>query len=373
MSLHPYSIVVSILLACPMLYGEDEYRIPFAVTGEGVPILVHARVKEQSTILLLDTGSTNSSFDVALKESLGPRLGISFGKQAGKPEVSAAHVAPKVMLGEAALEASDFTVCLDDAAHLKKLTGHQIHGVLGMNYLRKWVVTIDFDRSEVVLRHHLSDRDAKGTKIAFTGMRDGRPCIPLSINGSELSALVDLGGIGSLMVENAAFDRIAPKSPHGRIGFYCDRLSVGPLEHSSFLVGPGHVTLVGLYYWNNYRITFDFPNKCMYATPRKDQASLDHSECDGACCEDVGIVNGKKRTVGLCTIPSSPAYKLGLRFRDILVELDGKNVDDLSMLQIDRMWSERGKKALSVRVLRNGTDSDPLNDELVTVEFPDEK
>ena len=128
-------------------------EIPFEMIGPGgAAMAVPVHVNGQGPFrLILDTGATLTCLDrtlsrrLGLKEERGVR-GMGAGV-AGSGQMRLLGV-DSLRLGAA--KAYDLTVCEVDLAHARKI-GIQADGLLGLNFLQEFRVTLDFERDVLLL------------------------------------------------------------------------------------------------------------------------------------------------------------------------------------------------------------------------------
>ena len=134
-------------------------EVPFRLAGAGgAMLLVAVTINGQGPYdLVLDTGATLTCLDSQLARDLElPRAAGAFGYGAGvggTGRVALVQV-DSLRLGEA--HAEDLTACVLDLDHLGQLHGFgsgetRVHGLLGLNFLRNYRVSLDFERNIVSL------------------------------------------------------------------------------------------------------------------------------------------------------------------------------------------------------------------------------
>jgi len=352
----------------------EEVRVPFQIAEEGAPVIVSASIGENSYQLLIDTGAGNASFDSSVKRDLSPALRLALGARGGIVELATMHRAPTITVEGVQLRSAQDVACTPFLEKkLERLTGEKLSGDVGLGYLGDDVVTFDFDLHEMILSQQIPDQQANTRKIPFV-IRDQKPYVSIMIDGIELEALIDFGGIGSISVDTKVFDHLTKRRDgQERVGVYCDMLKMGGVEEQKRYIIADNINALGLYFWMDYTLTFDFVHKCLFLTPRAARSVVDHSAMDGACCELVQIIKGAPKKIGVCAIPGSLAERQGLKLGDLLIKINDMNADELGLLRVDRLWSRRGRKAVKVVVLRNGLDDDKSNDQEITILFPPEE
>jgi predicted aspartyl protease len=134
-------------------------EVPFRLAGAGgAMLLVAVEINGQGPYdLVLDTGATLTCLDERLVTELElPRAAGAFGYGAGvggAGRVALVRV-DSLRMGEA--HAERLTACVLDLQHLQGLHGigaggERVNGLLGLNFLRNFRVTLDFERNVVLL------------------------------------------------------------------------------------------------------------------------------------------------------------------------------------------------------------------------------
>lgn len=123
-------------------------EIPFRLVGPGgaaivVPVSINGR---DSVDLILDTGATYTCVDTALATALAlpeRRMGVGVAVGVGGTGRVRLHAVDSLRVGGAVVR--DLTVCAMDLRALRGV-GRNVHGLLGLNVLRRFRVTLDFER-----------------------------------------------------------------------------------------------------------------------------------------------------------------------------------------------------------------------------------
>jgi hypothetical protein len=341
----------------------------FVHKERGAPVIVMASLNGKRRRLLLDTGTGKSEFDATLKPELGERIESAIVRTGGKLLAPELFKAPTIHFGTVKLETEGLVSCRDLKQREKRITALEIDGILGMDYLKGSLLQIDFDAFTVSIDHATEAIRPEGKRIPLA-MQKGRPYVDVAIDGTTVRSLVDLGGIGGITLDKAAFAPFAEgvDSAINDGGFYCKTVGVGDFVHENHLVSRYRDTIMGLYYWNRYKITFDFADSSMYLSKGAAFATADHSQCDGAAFQ-LGLWNGTP-IMGFSVVENSLVHKQGVRFRDVLLRFDGRNVSALEPATIERNWCQRGDQKITIQVGRNYLDKDPANDEQLEIVIP---
>lgn len=122
-------------------------EVPFELVGPNdAAIVVQVEVNGEGPFdLVVDTGATFTCLD----ESLARRLelpdapGIGFGAGIGGGRMRVVEI-ESLKIGETT--AHDLLGCVVDLRHLQDLPGFDVDGLLGLNLLKSFRVTLDFER-----------------------------------------------------------------------------------------------------------------------------------------------------------------------------------------------------------------------------------
>lgn len=130
-------------------------QVPLRVAGRGGAVLmVAAHINGRGPYnLVLDTGATLTCIDERLARELRlPRKSGAVGVGAGA--VGSGRVAlvqvDSVRLGSTTVR--NMTACILDLSHLRDLGAGGVSGLLGLNFLTEFHVTLDFENRLLTLR-----------------------------------------------------------------------------------------------------------------------------------------------------------------------------------------------------------------------------
>jgi len=128
-------------------------RVPFELAGPGgaalvVPVFLNG---EGPYAFVLDTGATLTCVDRSLAEKLGlpaRRGGTGVGIGIGRPGRVGLVGIDSIRLGQT--RAIDLLACVLDLNHLGAV-GIEIDGLLGLNFLKPFRITLDFPGQELIV------------------------------------------------------------------------------------------------------------------------------------------------------------------------------------------------------------------------------
>jgi hypothetical protein len=365
-----------ILLPVDSLFAEESAQCVSALIlrEKGAPPIVSVSINHRERKLLVDTGSQTSQFDLSMKADLGKSTGRGYIEYRNSKVSGLLYAAPILDCGRAELKTDSPVICLKVKQRLNELTGIELDGVLGLDYLRKWVLAFDFAKYQMSFQRSLSDDLRRGEKVPLI-VKNGRPYVSCQIDGRNVDCLVDTGGIGFLGLADADFEKM-PSDAKGLISAdrveakICREFALGTFKHKNVFVGnTGEFeSSIGLHVLNRYRVALDFESGGMYLLPNRDAFEPDHTQCDGALPAYVEVEG--KSVLALAILRGSRAEDAGLKTLDVLIAINGKRAGSLSLPAIERLWSQRGSEDVQLLVRRNCFDDDELNDEEVTITIP---
>ncbi len=156
------AILIAVVTACDIgmprratvVADAEAGEIPIRMVGPGGAALVVAtHVNGEGPFdLILDTGATYTCFSESLAQQLElpeRRMGIGIGVGVGGAGRVRMVNVDTLRVGGAV--ATDMPACVLELAQLQAIA-RDIHGLLGLNFLRNYHVSLDFERNVLRLR-----------------------------------------------------------------------------------------------------------------------------------------------------------------------------------------------------------------------------
>jgi hypothetical protein len=178
-----FSLVVAVAGVCGG-EGAEERPSPgvvlerFQVNKAGDILLVPVRVGDQERLFMVDTGSSVTVFDDSLLSGQPQRSGTvetSDGKAGVRP-----FTPPPASVGR--LPFRDIqSVVGTDLRWVRECSGHPVYGILGMDFLGRYVIRINFDRGELFILSEASQNS--GERISMSRGMDGIPRVRAQVGG----------------------------------------------------------------------------------------------------------------------------------------------------------------------------------------------
>src|SRR5262249_1960236 len=126
--------------------GASQVLARFPVFKDGDALLVPVKIQDSEYAFVLDTGATYSAFDISLLH--GDPIEIADSDVPSGTASLKFYKAPKATIGTLPFANSEKVMGVD-FGQLRRVSGHPIRGFVGMDFLRRHVVKIDFDKGQL--------------------------------------------------------------------------------------------------------------------------------------------------------------------------------------------------------------------------------
>ncbi len=327
-----------------------------------IPVVVADLEKPQ--LCMIDTGAEVSAFDV----SLAPRLGLCMGKAslAGPAGLTSSDMypAPRVTAGHITFDGASSVLTVDMSA-IRRATGHEVTGILGMDFLRRHTFRVDFDAGKIdFLRVSKSELDLEGKPIQVFYFGGNTPLVTGAASRKDIDRfIVDTGATVAGGVELRAYDRMisageilgltdsrvltvsgASQMASGR----AELLAVKGFSVSRPVVTRTDANYLGLGFWSRFLVTFDFPRRTIYLSKGRRFEEPDLYNWSGIC-----LVRDDDGFRVLSTICGSPADVAGVATDDRLLRVGNTAVAGISLFEVRRQIM-LARDHLNVEIDRNG-------------------
>ena len=244
----------------------------------GAAMLLPVRVGAEEHLFIVDTGSNLTTFDSSLP--LGkPRAITSAVAIDAKSRQVTVHDPPDASVGSLPLDVP--WVLGMDMTRVREVWGQPIEGILGMDFLGRQVLRIDFDRGELLFLR--AAPEGAGEAVSITWQAGDIPWVRAAIGGADESwFVIDTGStsrdIGTLnafsartLMTNGVLLGLGSVRSESSGGSYTARvLRAKRLTLGGFVVeGPifhetPETNVLGLGFWSRFTVTFDFPKRTAY-------------------------------------------------------------------------------------------------------------
>jgi hypothetical protein len=348
----------------------------FAFPTDEQLILLPVTFQGQEHTFCLDTGCTDVVFDVSLKDKLGKRfLWPKKGRAAhGEPIKVEYFPAPQPQLGPLSLKGS-VLVAVADFKQVSPHLAEKVDGIIGMDFLKKYIVQINFDQRKVLFLKASGDFDLFSFFRTETNEHPdwGEP-VPIQygffcdlphIKGRILDHilvkfLVDTGWTnlhGALESKIFKAVRLRKCEQHLRalaaegeeapfdVGklTLVDKLSVASFDYQDLAFTKSNESILGFSFLSRHVVTFDFPNGTMYLKKAK---RFDEPSDFAISLQGLGFVLHRKgRNILVFSVdPDGPGQAKGIRTDDVLLRIDGHDLGSYTLRELTEFICQMDKK-----------------------------
>ena len=342
--------------------GQIASRIPFERVGNFV--YLRARVNDSEPLwFLLDTGATASYFDVERAKALG------LGQDNVAKGVSLNFPGVKLLNQKFSPQRLGFWI----------YNGHAADGLLGYDFISRFVIEIDYVNNTVSLHEPKSYKysgsgeavpltlleDDSGGKVPLVQvkiMQQGRAAVEgkfiadiavrtaVSFNTPFVDAnkllqsagrtiQAPLGGGAAVRESKQSIGRV-PNIQFGRFTFK-KPVAIYFQDKQGVVASPEFDGIIGAEILRRFKVIFDYSRRQMILEPNRYISDPEEYDMSGMLliAEGTNFKTFKIRRI----IENSSATVAGLREGDIISDVDGKPASNLTLEQVRQMFKQKGR------------------------------
>jgi hypothetical protein len=356
-------IFAGTVIICMLIYSSICFARPgqgvemarFQITKYGNQIILPVNFKGSEYWFLLDTGSSFTIFDSSFRYDLGEPTGKIIIRTPRNEMTADMYNAPQAMFGEINMKSCAGVLCLD-LEQSGYADGKKIKGIIGMNFLRKYMLQIDFDTDMLYIFMPVQGEQLKwGQSCDLTFPTGGLPHVKgMVFFDIPVEFLVDTGHSGTGSLEEKVFQQILSQKKAKTIeatfitmgGTIKERearindLAIGELRYRDLIFSELDSSILGLEFLARHNVIFDFLNKRMYLEEGRDYRKRDERDMSG-----LRLVKAYDKTVVHSVEVGSPAAKAGLKAGDVIIMVGQKLASqyDIWILRRDLMAMDGNK------------------------------
>jgi len=333
----------------------------FKITKNRGPILLPVTFIEKDLLFILDTGSSLTVYDTSLRHELGKVKRIEKALTHGGLIKTEIFDAPDAFLGPLNLKDSNEVSCLD-LKMLSLIEGRKISGIIGLNFLKRYVIQIDFDQGTLLFLEPLGEQHPEwGIELPLRYDTKGWPQIIGNIpDGAKVKFVIDTGATGAAgSLDNMIFEEILSKkeiktseslsaTASGIVRsreIRVSNLSVGAFKYDQLIFGEANWSHLGLSFLSRHIVTFDFPNSRLYLKKGKDFKKRDETDMSG-----LHLLRISGNTVVYSVDEGSPAQKAGIGPKDIILKVDEKDAHKYDMWELRLLLMSEDKRYITMTI-----------------------
>lgn len=362
-----YSKALLVLMLCFNVFNTaaaDNIIQEFDVDRGGDYLLLPFKLNGTTYQFVIDTGSEISVFDNKLQSQLGkPIRNVKLKTENGYTNANI-YQAPRATIGELLFGETGYVVCTD-LSSMREASGKNVNGVLGMDFLKKHVIQIDFDQGKVRFISNV-DRSSEdlGEPIRLGFMQNKKPFLLAGTSPESIAPFyIDTANNMTGTLAPDFFDELKKKHELKALGFTklqtlaglsfieSGKLRVLAVKGSvlrNLIVKKGQSNSLGLRFWSHYHVTFDFPNKVVFLRHGQQFSRPDHHDQSG-----LHLLRIDGRIIVNSIDTTSPAAKAEIHPTDEIIEIDEENLRHESLFQI-REYLRNATNTIDITVNRDG-------------------
>lgn len=368
-----FLVAASLFIAADFCHADGSNVIEsFTIAKGGAPILLPVEIQGEKHLFVLDSGSTHTMFDTSLVHGKYVRT-VNAGTVHGMTRLKLFQP-PRASLGKFSLCGSEPVPGLD-LTKVREISDEPIYGIIGMDFLIKHVIHIDFDRGDLSF---VVSADKESRIPVDCPVVDGHPMVRARLTAvGGYQFIADTGYTGGVTLEEDLFNGLLTKSEFkqhelklvqrhlstdvtGRtIVRWTGRgagISIDPFTVNRVLVDRGRLNLLGLGYWSRFNIIWDFPARKMYLREGTAFGLLDLLDLSG-----LHVFRRDGKIVVRWVRPHSVAKKAGIEPWDIIVQVGDKPASQIKVADLRRTCCQKGTK-LQMIIERDGSKQDVVLD-----------
>lgn len=358
------TILPNELIAADIWPHSSSVLADVKVSRVGGPLAIKTRIGTVDALLVVDTGAESTIVDRAvLPEHLVKSGDVRLEFLNSKVEVPVFPCPDLVVAGIPCPWIKDIPAA--DLTTLRTVCGESFAGVLGMDFLSRYVVHLDLDNGQMLICNAslAGDPPADAIHLAIAGKRI--PMIECKVGLSSVAFKIDTGCLGNGTIETHVAEKLLQEKAAGLTdGKYyvydldannviskiikCHSFKLGKAECQGIAFDTHKSNSLGLYMLARMLITFDFTRNVAFVVPSKRMSALDR-KCDFGL--ELAMDDDHEITVKRVT-PKSLGDVSGFRAGDRIVAVDGLKVSDMKGVDFIRVFCFPTTDDMSFAVLR---------------------
>lgn len=338
----------------------------FAIGKHGRPIIVPVTIDGKTLLFAVDTGSAISVFDTSLKPKLGEAKGrVTIRTSLGQGPVDVFEC-PDAFVGTLSLKAIDQVTSLDLEA-VRRASGKEIYGVLGSDFLKHFVVQVDFDGGTLrFFKEAGTQKELLGSPLPMAFNAENCPTITAIVGEQNVEQFVIDTGATYMAIESSLFDRmvkgeeIIPGSSSALAtvaGNYRAKsgkllqMSIDGFALKGLRTDRDSKSSIGLRLLSRFLVTFDFPSGTLYLKSGETLAKTDPPATSGLV-----LVQHDGKTIVKAVKPYSPSDKAGIQANDELLAIDAIPSSGLDLFDLGTLLTSEIGKKVRLKLRRNNDE-----------------
>jgi hypothetical protein len=354
-----FSLLHSISIASG---ASDDGNVIVPLMDDGalirIPVVVFGNIK----YFVVDTGTSVTTLDSRFADRLvgtGALVNETTSAESFKADV---YNAPKITIGGEEI-LIDRVIC-NDMSLQRMVTGEECDGILGMDVLHQYSVTIDLVKNELLMaKNAVSPESSKKIRMIIN---DDLVQIPATIDGkAPVLLMVDSASNAAVSMNQrtwcdvlsseekeravnasyVAFGGLVETSRMTRL----HSVKIGDALYSSLicqLISKDALSSVGLPFFRHNRVMFDFPHSTLYLDPMPGDW-VDERDMSG-----LHLLKQNRKVVVYSVDLQSPAESCGIKVGDVIERIDNEVTSLMTMKAVRARFRAKDGEGRSIQLVR---------------------
>jgi hypothetical protein len=386
----PHFLQAQQVLGFTLQQGRNRVKIPIEVNNNLViiPVVINGQLPLR---FILDTGVRTA---ILTEKIFSDILNLTYTRKysvggPGANKIIQAYVTNNVSLDlppGVHGEGHALLVLEEDYLELRNYLGADVHGVLGYELFSRFIVTIDYERKELILTRPEKFRPKRKSQKIKISVEDTKPYFSTTVSMTDSSTchmklLIDSGASHGLILEPDSNDTIKVPKKYvksiigrglggvitGKIGriasvelgkydvknvianFPDPNSYMDTLKNSRTVKRNG---AVGGEILSRFKVTFDFPRENLYLRRNGAFKKRFYYNMSGLTLKAKGA---KLETFEITDVrEKSPGEKADIQPGDLIIKINGIPATSLDLNQMNAFFNLRPGKRISLELDRNG-------------------
>jgi hypothetical protein len=363
-------IVFTIAVVKNAACGQEaagSHQVP--LLDDCVIVRIPVRMFNQTLYFVLDTGTSVSALDLSFREKLGPPISeIVDGMSVALGKKLTLYRCPDFSVDDTHGNLQRIA-CLD-LTMFRRVSGERCDGILGMDFLANYVISLDFDRFVLAISDQVPEaikRESASSPLLTRSMKNWVAVEAVLNLIIPAKLMIDTGDNSSMSLNQEDWNSVFPggkgKNMHsseasmmgGKIITVSiariDSLEIGSDCYDHVLCAlnpmPGTPSGVGLAFLRRHRVTLDFPNRRLYLARGRHFSDADEPDMSG-----LHLIREGDQTLVYSVDAGSPAAAVGIKAGDVLLSINSENVVPMKMKDMRQRFKTKDGDKVTIELTR---------------------
>jgi hypothetical protein len=386
----------ALVLYAPFCFGQQVlgFSLPEGVNRVDIPIEIHNNLIVVPVILnnqlplkfVIDTGVRTA---ILTEKAYSDILNLSYSRKytlsgPGGQKLVDAYITSNVTLDMPGVHGQGHSLLVldEDYLELKNSMGTEVHGILGYELFSRFVVKIDYDAKRLSLILPNKFKPKRGYDVLPITVEDTKPFIHanLAMNDSttiNAKFLVDSGASHGLFLETTSDSLI--KVPSKILGRGIGGVITGKIARiKSIQIGKNKLTdlianfpddyafsdslrkdrfsfrngSIGGDLLSRFTVIFNYPGEKIYLKKNSSFKKKFFFNLSGLTVRALGV---RLKEYEISDVrENTAAQKAGILRGDRIISINGINLEDQELSNVNSFFNERPGKKVRMEILRNG-------------------